>query len=681
MNRPENTKNRASREDRCSVPSDKNRAGRGIAPSRRSGTRNKILTASALALLIVGCSFCFGMIAGPDIDGGTYDFQEGDYLYRIYDTNKAAIASYVSDGAEVQVPSKVVHGGITYSVESIDASAFEKRTSIKSVTIPDGITSIDAYAFDGCTNLTSIEIPDSVTYIGKQAFAYCTSLKSVTIPNGVTSIEYNTFRGCTSLVSVTVPDSVTSIGFQAFYKCISLTSVTIPDGVTSIGNNAFNECTSLKSVMIPSGVTSIEYRTFNGCTSLESVTITDNVASIGEEAFCGCTSLRSVEISKNVTSDGEEASSERTGLESATATNGNSSIQSSAFSGCRSLESVEIPDKITAIGTNAFYYCTSLKTVTIPDGVTYFGESAFIGCKSLNSITIPNGVTYIGKYAFFQCESLTSVTIPNGVTTIDRCTFYECTRLTSIEIPDSVTSIGLKAFYYCTSLTSIEIPDSVTSIGVEAFNTCGLQSISFGTGITTIGQLAFSYYKPGASYWLPTIFYDENGKNITFAGMDQFRGKEFKGSMKAMNRISQYTLTFMDGEDTLKTVKHYNGDNIADAPIPTKEGYTFKSWKTEKDEIFDLKTRVMPASNLTLYAVWEVTEKFTVTYIVTPGNSQGIVVESGTQITLPQNEEWVTNPGHSLSKWKIDENNEYNPGVSYTVTSDVTFTAKWDANR
>ena len=156
-------------------------------------------------------------------------------------------------------------------VASIRNYAFSGRVSLKSITIPDGVTSIGVNAFSCCSSLTSITIPDSVTSIGDGAFNDCDSLTSVTIPDSVTSIGSWAFRDCDSLTSITIPDSVTSIGEDAFKDCGSLTSITIPDGVTSIGEYAFARCGSLKRVTIPDGVTSIGSSAFEGCTSLTSI--------------------------------------------------------------------------------------------------------------------------------------------------------------------------------------------------------------------------------------------------------------------------------------------------------------------------------------------------------------------------------------------------------------------------
>ena len=51
---------------------------------------------------------------------------------------------------------------------------------IKDLVIPNNVTSIGAYAFQKCSSLTSVTIGESVTSIGKYAFNECSSLTSIT---------------------------------------------------------------------------------------------------------------------------------------------------------------------------------------------------------------------------------------------------------------------------------------------------------------------------------------------------------------------------------------------------------------------------------------------------------------------------------------------------------------------
>ena len=158
-----------------------------------------------------------------------------------------------------------------YNARSSDAPWFDKKESIKTVILKEGITSIGRSAFYRCDRLKSITIPDSVTSIGFMAFYNCNSLTGITIPDSVTSIGDSTFGSCKSLPSITIPNSVTSIGNYAFYDCTSLTSITIPDSVTTIGESAFWGCENLTSVTIPDSVTSIGALAFSDCKSLKEV--------------------------------------------------------------------------------------------------------------------------------------------------------------------------------------------------------------------------------------------------------------------------------------------------------------------------------------------------------------------------------------------------------------------------
>ena len=144
-----------------------------------------------------------------------HDFEVGGIYYNITSAEDKTVEvtfsgkdyATVDDEytGEVAIPATVTHGGVTYRVTSIGVSAFERCTSLTSVTIPEGVTSIGSRAFERCTSLTSITLPEGVTSIGIDAFWYCTSLASIILPSSVTSIGEYAFADCTNLTSITLP--------------------------------------------------------------------------------------------------------------------------------------------------------------------------------------------------------------------------------------------------------------------------------------------------------------------------------------------------------------------------------------------------------------------------------------------------------------------------------------------
>ena len=470
------------------------------------------------------------------VSAQTFSYNGLEYkLNGLYGNTATVIKDYNSSGfvINITIPSSIEYGGKQYSVTSISPYAFQDRSSLTSVTIPNSVTSIGKYAFEGCSSLTS-----------------------VVIPNSVTSIEEATFRNCSGLTSVTIPSSVNNIGASAFKGCSGLTSVTIPNNVTSIGKEAFSGCSGLTSVVIPNSVTSIEEATFNGCSALTSVVSEiENPFALGTQAFTniseqcvltvpkgtkdayiakgwttevfkggvvevGQTSVEAIKfadayvkalcvVNWDTNNDGELDKDEAAAVtdlgevfkDNTTITSFNelryftalTSIGKLAFSCCSGLTSVTIPNSVESIGEEAFSGCSGLTSVTIPNSVTSIGQFVFFGCSGLTSVTIPNSVTSIEDGAFAGCSGLTSVTIPNSVTSIGQYAFSDCYRLTSVTIPNSVTSIGKSAFRYCINMTSVTIPNSVTSIGNQAFNGCsGLTSVTIPNSVTTIGALAFN---------------------------------------------------------------------------------------------------------------------------------------------------------------------------------------------
>lgn len=109
--------------------------------------------------------------------------------------------------------------------------------------------------------LETVVLKGTVTFTDDCTFGPCSStLKSVTLENGITVIPTSCFANCGKITEITIPASIINIGDNAFYNT-SLKNLVIPDGVQTIGAQAFYG-TQLTNVSIPASVASIGENAF-----------------------------------------------------------------------------------------------------------------------------------------------------------------------------------------------------------------------------------------------------------------------------------------------------------------------------------------------------------------------------------------------------------------------------------
>lgn len=187
---------------------------------------------------------------------------------------------------------------------------------------------------------------------------------------------------------------------------------------------------------------------------------------------------------------------------------------------------------------------------------------------------------------------------------------------------------------------------------------------------------------------LPSI---SERKGYTFDGWQTTEGiKKAGDSISApQNNITitakwtkiTYTITYvLNGgtNDAANPDTYYVDRNAIVLNYPTKDNAKFDGWY--KDAAYSERISIIQkgsVGNLTLYA------KF-IDYPIASfdggqgatGNVNDIVLENGTQITLPEN--GFTKNGYNFVGWN-DGSNTYQTGANYTLTSSTTFTAQWQA--
>lgn len=91
-----------------------------------------------------------------------------------------------------------------------------------------------------------------VVKLGDSAFWKCTSLRSVTVPEGVKALGNHTFYGCAALRRADLPQTLTAIGFGCFEGCGSLERLTLPAGLEPGDRSPFQKCLRL-TLYAPAG--------------------------------------------------------------------------------------------------------------------------------------------------------------------------------------------------------------------------------------------------------------------------------------------------------------------------------------------------------------------------------------------------------------------------------------------
>lgn len=212
---------------------------------------------------------------------------------------KATINEYKGTATELTIPT-FFNGAM---LDAIADGGFLFSDTIKSITIPGGLTKIGSYAFEKNYALKTIEIPSTVSSIGDRVFYDTPALETINVHSenanyvSIDGVLYN--KDKTILIAYpsgkgdatfTVPSTVTEIAPAAFQGAKFLYSVNLPAGLIKIGENAFRDCSGLNSIEIPSSVLEIGASAFRNCTNLTGIEVSDDIT-FSKNTFYGCSEL------------------------------------------------------------------------------------------------------------------------------------------------------------------------------------------------------------------------------------------------------------------------------------------------------------------------------------------------------------------------------------------------------
>ena len=359
----------------------------------------------------------------------------------------------------------------------------------------------------------------------------------------------------------------------------------------------------------------------------------------------------------------------------------------------RHIRSVTIPQSVTSIGDSAFSFCIALTEVTIPQSVTSIGDSAFVGCEKLDSLTIDDAATSIGNWAFAQCYVLSKLSLGKKIKTIGDHAFFDCRILDNVTIPQSVTSIGDSAFSRCNKLQTLSLGENIETIGDRAFEDCWyLKNVTIPKNVKTIGDDTFRDCHRLKYIMLPAEFTSFQDKLIScpadcviYYNNDEAHARDQFGDNAVGDNatlaghkllyLCKVTFDARGGKTDYPEVPVYRTEKITDTKAneltendlnainaPTRPGYKFTGWYTDKDQLFKGDETI--TEDITLHAGWEFDPD-------APG-CHPLTVTGGT-VTVKYDGSDVTSKLNSNTDAATGQKTYYVPeGATVTVTLDKT---------
>ena len=434
----------------------------------------------------------------------------------------------------------------------IGRNAFSS-TSIRTISLPDGLMEIDSYAFAWNHQLLLVSVPSTVVSMQNDVFRggssdmiiflessnvlqswspwWNSDNKMVVFDSFINIINQGSLRYVvandeavvfglnTGVVDLVIPSFITHneneipirrISTSAFENDNLLEKITIPDTLISIDSRAFRNASQLKSVVF-SGTSHLETigeEAFMN-TALSSFILPSTVREIGVFSFASIYSMTSFNFEENSQIKViPRFAFAWNGLQSVLIPSGVTHIEEHAFHNAYRLASLEISSgsNLKSIGQYAFAWIYNLETVWLPASLELIDESAFRGSHMINNYVVESGNTKLSSengvlfnnnkthlIAYPPAKVGTSYEIPQSVTIIKADAFSFARNLETITLSDSLKRIERNAFMY-TSLKSVTIPSGVTQIEDYAFfGNWNMTSISIPKTVNRIGFNAIRY--------------------------------------------------------------------------------------------------------------------------------------------------------------------------------------------
>ena len=338
----------------------------------------KFITAASALCLIGTVSPSFFNNESFSITANAAEILDSGYCHDIRYPEETSDFTYTYDSDGVLT---ISGNGDMYDFVARNLTPWYKyKDDIKKIIIGEGITSIGNRAFGFYEYCTEVSLPSTLKTVDE--FYGFTSLKSITLPEGLEDIDIQAFCDCDSLKTVTIPSTVKTIDAEAFGWCDSLLEIKVAPG-----NKNFID---VDGVLYTKDLTKLLQ--FPNGKPVTSYTIEPTVTTIGEGAFNNAENLKEIILPVGLTTI-EPSALSSTGIKTISIPSGVSVLNRSVFNSSQ-LQKVVIPENITKIDTFAFRNNKNLEKIIIKNPLCEIEDDGCTISSNLSSNVTFNGTIY-----------------------------------------------------------------------------------------------------------------------------------------------------------------------------------------------------------------------------------------------------------------------------------------------
>lgn len=205
---------------------------------------------------------------------------------------------------DVEIPSRVKHDDVIYTVTAIEAKTFANATKLKGITLPPDLAQVGDFAFEGCTSLERIVFGNKSPEMGQGVFFKCTAVRHVSLGSDWKTVNLGMFRWSDSLTAISIPAKMEKIQNLKMLRHLRTVTVdannthfttfggvlyakdgktlygcprgfegrlTVHEGTQKILSDALIDCPGITDVDFPASLTTLSFRCLSRNKNLQSV--------------------------------------------------------------------------------------------------------------------------------------------------------------------------------------------------------------------------------------------------------------------------------------------------------------------------------------------------------------------------------------------------------------------------